>query len=96
MVLIGFKQREVYYQQLVLADNIIDNQNTQINYLNQSVHNLEQQQIKTDTIITLEKVLSKKEKRKQWWQIQKDKLIITGLSIIVLIESAFIVYSATK
>lgn len=96
MVLIGFKQREVYYQQLVLADNIIDNQNTQINYLNQSVHNLEQQQIKTDTIITLEKVLSKKEKRKQWWQIQKDKLIISGLSIIVLIESAFIVYSATK
>tara|TARA_R110001599_G_scaffold129074_2_gene303175 strand:- start:17563 stop:17853 length:291 start_codon:yes stop_codon:yes gene_type:complete len=96
LVLIGFKQREVYYQQLVLADNIIDNQNTQINYLNQSVHNLEQQQIKTDTIITLEKVLSKKEKRKQWWQIQKDKLIISGLSIIVLIESAFIVYSATK
>ncbi len=91
LVLIGFKQRELYYNQLILSDDIIDNQNTTITYLNKSILNLEQQQNKTDTIINLEKELTRKEKRKAWWKAQTDKLIIGGLSAIAAIEAALII-----
>ena len=96
LVLIGMEQRTLFHNQLQLSEGIIDKKNLEITYLNQQIDIWKLESLIVDSIIDIQKEISKKEKRKQWWKDQKDKLIISGLSIIAAIEGGFIIYTAVK
>lgn len=92
MVIIGLEQRELFYKQLQLADNIIDQRNLEITYLNDQIDNWNKESMVIDSIMDIQQELTKKEKRKNWWKLQSNKIIISGLAIIAAIEGALIIY----
>lgn len=96
LVIIGLEQRELFHNQLQLADNIIDQKNLEITYLNDQIDNWNKESMVIDSIMDIQQELTKKEKRRNWWKDQKDRLIISGLSIIAAIEGGFIIYTAVK
>ena len=92
LVIIGLEQRELFHKQLQLADNIIDQRNLEITYLNDQIDNWNKESVVIDSIMDIQQELTKKEKRKNWWKLQSDKIIISGLAIIAAIEGGLIVY----
>ncbi len=96
LVIIGLEQRELFHNQLQLADNIIDQKNLEITYLNDQIDNWNKESMVIDSIMDIQHELTKKEKRRNWWKEQKDRLIISGLSIIAAIEGGLIIYNAVK
>lgn len=92
LVIIGLEQRELFYKQLQLADNIIDQRNLEITYLNDQIDNWNKESMVIDSIMDIQQELTKKEKRKNWWKLQSNKIIISGLAIIAAIEGALIIY----
>ena len=96
LVIIGLEQRELFHNQLQLSDDIINQKNLEITYLNDQIDNWKQESLVIDSMIEIEQELTRKEKRKNWWKDQKDRLIISGLSIIATIEGGFIIYTAVK
>ena len=78
VVLVGLEQRQLYYKQLQLAESIIDERNVAIRYLNEQIINLDNQVEAVDSIVTNERELSRKEKRKQWWAKAKNSFIVSG------------------
>ena len=96
LVLVGFEQRQLFYNQLVLSDSIINQKNLQITYLDAKLQSYQNEIEVIDSIIDIKDDMTRKEKRRQWWSDKKDKLIIGGLSLLATIEAAFIVYSSLQ
>jgi len=96
LVLVGFEQRQLFYNQLILSDSIINQKNVQITYLDAKLQSYQNEIEVIDSIIDIKDDMTKKEKMRQWWSDKKDKLIIGGLSLIAAIEAAFIVYSSVQ
>lgn len=94
--MVGLEQRQLYYKQLQLAESIIDERNVAIRYLNEQIINLDNQVEAVDSIVTNERELSRKEKRKQWWAKAKNSFIVSGLAIVAAAEGAVILYQAIK
>ena len=96
LVLVGFEQRQLFYNQLILSDSIINQKNLQITYLNAKLQSYQNEIEVIDSIIDIKDDMTRKEKRRQWWSDKKDKLIFGGLSLIAAIEAAFIVYTSVQ